>query len=62
MQNWLNEDSILNIPDLDPRYILIRKIGKGSYGNVYSAKDRVKNRLVAIKVIEELFDDLIDCK
>lgn len=60
MQDRLSDESILNVPGLDPRYVLLRRVGGGSYGNVYSAKDTVTNQLVAVKVVNELFDDLID--
>jgi len=40
--------------------MLLRKIGGGSYGSVYSAKDRTTNKLVAVKVVSGLFEDLID--
>jgi len=58
----LSEDSVLQVPGLDPRYLLLRCIGGGSYGQVYSAKDKVTGKLVAVKVVPSLFEDLIDCK
>jgi mitogen-activated protein kinase 1/3 len=37
-------------------------IGTGSYGSVCEAHDHDHNRLVAIKKIGHMFEDLIDCK
>ena len=37
-------------------------VGKGSYGQVASAVHRPSGKKVAIKKIDELFDDLTDCK
>lgn len=37
-------------------------VGTGSYGHVCEAFDRVNNRIVAIKKIHKVFEDLIDCK
>ena len=35
-------------------YEIIKKIGEGSYGDVYSAKDIKTNEIVAIKRIDKL--------
>jgi mitogen-activated protein kinase 1/3 len=37
-------------------------VGTGSYGHVCEAYDKVNNRVVAIKKIHKVFEDLIDCK
>ncbi|KAF4648343.1 hypothetical protein FOZ61_002844, partial [Perkinsus olseni] len=37
-------------------------IGAGSYGQVCEAYDKDHHRLVAIKKVEFVFDDLVDCK
>jgi mitogen-activated protein kinase 1/3 len=37
-------------------------VGTGSYGHVCEAYDKVNNRIVAIKKIHKVFEDLIDCK
>jgi len=45
-----------------PRYDVKQLIGTGSYGSVCEAFDSEKQRLVAIKRIGHMFEDLIDCK
>ena len=45
-----------------PRYELIRFLGEGSYGCVVEAYDRKNNQKVAIKRINELFDDPVNSK
>jgi len=44
------------------RYQMKQLIGTGSYGSVCEAYDAEEKRLVAIKRIGHLFEDLIDCK
>lgn len=44
------------------RYEVKQLIGTGSYGSVCEAYDHDKKRLVAIKRIGHMFEDLIDCK
>eukprot|EP00933_Yihiella_yeosuensis_P041071 TRINITY_DN35508_c0_g1_i1.p1 TRINITY_DN35508_c0_g1~~TRINITY_DN35508_c0_g1_i1.p1 ORF type:complete len:444 (+),score=78.56 TRINITY_DN35508_c0_g1_i1:130-1461(+) len=44
------------------RYEVKQLIGTGSYGSVCEAHDNVKKKLVAIKRIGHMFEDLIDCK
>mmetsp|Transcript_56409 Transcript_56409/g.120021 ORF Transcript_56409/g.120021 Transcript_56409/m.120021 type:complete len:412 (-) Transcript_56409:66-1301(-) len=44
------------------RYEIRQVIGTGSYGSVCEAKDSETNRLVAVKRIRHMFEDLIDCK
>jgi len=43
-------------------YEVRQLIGSGSYGSVCEAHDNAKQRLVAIKRIGHMFEDLIDCK
>eukprot|EP00931_Biecheleriopsis_adriatica_P024677 TRINITY_DN15314_c0_g1_i1.p1 TRINITY_DN15314_c0_g1~~TRINITY_DN15314_c0_g1_i1.p1 ORF type:complete len:439 (-),score=92.59 TRINITY_DN15314_c0_g1_i1:159-1475(-) len=43
-------------------YEVKQLIGTGSYGSVCEAFDKNGNRLVAIKRIAHMFEDLIDCK
>jgi mitogen-activated protein kinase 1/3 len=51
------------ISDLDPRYVLEKIIGSGSYGVVLRAKDTVDGSLVAIKrVNKEIFEETILAK
>jgi len=47
---------------IPPNYEVKQLIGTGSYGSVCEAYDRHKGRLVAIKRIGHMFEDLIDCK
>jgi len=47
---------------LPPKYEVRQVIGTGSYGSVCEAFDRDRGRLVAVKRVRHLFDDLIDCK
>jgi hypothetical protein len=44
------------------RYEVRQMIGTGSYGSVGEAYDHEHKRLVAIKRIGHMFEDLIDCK
>mmetsp|Transcript_9963 Transcript_9963/g.21911 ORF Transcript_9963/g.21911 Transcript_9963/m.21911 type:complete len:421 (-) Transcript_9963:206-1468(-) len=44
------------------RYEIRQTIGNGSYGSVCEAYDREEHRLVAVKRVRHMFDDLIDCK
>ena len=44
------------------QYEIRNLIGTGSYGHVCEAYDKVNNRIVAIKKIHKVFEDLIDCK
>jgi serine/threonine protein kinase len=62
MQRKSPEKPILSISGLPTRFRLIRKLGQGAYGSVYAAKDIKTNKVVAIKVIQNLFNDLIDAK
>lgn len=62
MQRKSTMSRSLTVPGLPSRFRVIKKLGSGSYGSVYAAKDTKMNRIVAIKVIENLFDDLIDAK
>jgi len=47
---------------LPSKYEIRQVIGTGSYGSVWEAQDLEQNRLVAVKRIKHLFDDLVDCK
>jgi len=47
---------------LPGNYDVKQVIGTGSYGSVCEALDKNNNKLVAIKRVGQLFEDLIDCK
>lgn len=49
----------LHLPE---NYVVKHLIGKGAYGYVYLAYDKKTNKNVAIKKINRLFEDLVDCK
>ena len=53
-----------NLPnwDLGSRYQLLRKIGKGTYGSVFEARDKVTGEKVAIKNIKSLFEYEVEAK
>lgn len=44
------------------RYEIRREIGRGSYGSVFKALDRVTKKYVAIKHLHNIFSDIIDGK
>ncbi|EER12701.1 MAPK2, putative [Perkinsus marinus ATCC 50983] len=44
------------------QYEIRQLIGTGSYGHVCEAYDKYNQRIVAIKKIHRVFEDLIDCK
>jgi len=48
--------------DVPSNYDLKQVIGTGSYGSVCEAYDTKEKRLVAIKRMAHVFEDLIDCK
>jgi serine/threonine protein kinase len=48
---------------LHPRYVDVKPIGRGAYGLVASARDAgAGNRMVAVKKISNVFQDLTDGK
>eukprot|EP00397_Hematodinium_sp_SG-2012_P009498 GEMP01009585.1.p1 GENE.GEMP01009585.1~~GEMP01009585.1.p1 ORF type:complete len:449 (-),score=114.64 GEMP01009585.1:1897-3243(-) len=47
---------------LPPHYEVRQLIGTGSYGSVCEAYDKKSDRIVAIKKVNRVFEDLIDCK
>ncbi|GAB66416.1 mitogen-activated protein kinase 2 [Plasmodium cynomolgi strain B] len=49
----------VKVPD---NYEIKHLIGRGSYGYVYLAYDRNTKKNVAIKKVNRMFEDLIDCK
>jgi mitogen-activated protein kinase 1/3 len=44
------------------KYSVIKKLGQGSYGFVCSCKDNEKNVIVAMKKVQNAFEDLIDAR
>ncbi|OMJ69000.1 hypothetical protein SteCoe_33389 [Stentor coeruleus] len=48
--------------EIGPRYKLLRKIGKGTYGSVFEGKDMQTNERVAIKNIKSLFEYEVEAK
>ena len=48
--------------EIGPRYQLVRKIGKGTYGSVFEAQDLQTNEKVAIKNVKSLFEYNIEAK
>ena len=47
---------------VDAKYQPLKPLGRGAYGVVCSATDKVTGRKVAIKKIPKAFDDLVDAK
>ena len=52
-------DGIITV---DERYGVQRCVGTGAYGHVFSAKDAMTTKKVAIKWIHKAFQDAIDAK
>ena len=48
--------------EVDDRYEVKKKIGAGAYGLLCAATDKRDNTTVAVKKIEDAFEDAIDCK
>eukprot|EP01069_Polyplicarium_translucidae_P010080 Polyplicarium_translucidae@DN3359_c0_g2_i3.p1 len=48
--------------EIPERYENRQLIGTGSYGHVCEAWDRTDKKVVAIKRIHRVFEDLVDCK
>lgn len=47
---------------VDDKYHVQKCVGTGAYGHVFSARDTLKNKKVAIKWIHKAFQDAIDAK
>ena len=48
--------------DVDERYQVKKGVGQGAYGLICAAKDTVSGESVAVKKINNAFEDAIDCK
>jgi mitogen-activated protein kinase 1/3 len=48
--------------NIGPRFELIKKVGKGTYGSVFEAKDTLTNEKVAVKNLKSIFEDEIEAK
>ena len=48
--------------ELQGKYTVEKIIGQGSYGKVAKAKNNSTGKRVAIKKMDGIFDDEIDCK
>ncbi|XP_046413203.1 myosin-IIIb-like isoform X2 [Neodiprion fabricii] len=55
LSQHLNFDSL---PDPDERFSLQELIGEGTYGEVYSARDKTTDSLVAVKILENVADNI----
>jgi serine/threonine protein kinase len=60
VSGWLGDQTLAHLrdvadwPDLGDRYEIRRRIGRGGMGLVYSAHDRVLDRDVAVKVLDDV--------
>ena len=48
--------------NVGPNYEIIKQLGSGSYGMVCEGRHIPSNERVAIKHVDKIFDDIIDCK
>lgn len=48
--------------DVDERYQVKKGVGQGAYGLICAAKDTETGESVAVKKINNAFEDAIDCK
>mmetsp|Transcript_22984 Transcript_22984/g.58378 ORF Transcript_22984/g.58378 Transcript_22984/m.58378 type:complete len:371 (+) Transcript_22984:133-1245(+) len=48
--------------DVDERYQVKKGVGQGAYGLICAAKDTVSGESVAVKKINNAFEDAVDCK
>ena len=61
---FINSNTEIEILELETcgRFIFKKCLGRGSYGIVYSAYDKLFKKDVAIKRIEKIFDSILDAK
>ena len=48
--------------EVQSRFLLKKRLGKGSYGTVYEADDTVTGQKVALKCVEGVFNTVVDAK
>lgn len=48
--------------DLGGRYLIVKKLGQGSFGSVYSAKNILTKELVAIKEVNGIFTNFLEAR
>ena len=39
-------------------YEIIKKVGEGTFGNVYKARDKLNNQIIALKIINRIKNNL----
>ncbi|XP_055383448.1 myosin-IIIb-like [Condylostylus longicornis] len=56
--NLSHHINFTNLPSPKDRFELLDLIGEGTYGEVYSARDRETNKKVAVKILESIADNI----
>lgn len=49
---------LLSMPAPGDRFQLVKVVGEGTYGEVYAARDKLTDRLVAVKIMENIADNV----
>ncbi|KAH7962394.1 hypothetical protein HPB52_015870 [Rhipicephalus sanguineus] len=49
---------LLSLPAPGDRFQLVKVVGEGTYGEVYAARDKLTDRLVAVKIMENIADNV----
>ncbi|CAN7994050.1 unnamed protein product, partial [Ixodes hexagonus] len=49
---------LLSLPAPGDRFTLVHVVGEGTYGEVYAARDKLTDRLVAVKIMENIADNV----
>jgi len=60
--NKIDRDHRSKILQLPSRYQIVKKLGSGSYGSVFAAKDIQTNKIVAVKIMSDIFKEPEDAK
>mmetsp|Transcript_1932 Transcript_1932/g.2423 ORF Transcript_1932/g.2423 Transcript_1932/m.2423 type:complete len:131 (-) Transcript_1932:1139-1531(-) len=60
--NKIDRDHRSKILQLPSRYQIVKKLGSGSYGSVFAAKDTQTNKIVAVKIMSDVFKEPEDAK